>query len=187
MDASQILLPGLVTHLTRHHPGGRRRASPNTGHGIITVFPFATASHYLALSLFVCLFHHSPFPPLAFLARRSIIRAGRKRSPRLARPQPAASRQGNGRIRSLSSTFRRDRARALSILGSANGCGPSPPAFSHPSRFFRQACSKSEQRALRSEELLSSSFPSEPSRAASKQSRRSRVCSTPALVSLSGT
>ena len=29
------------------HPprGGRHRAGPNTGHGIITVFPFATASH----------------------------------------------------------------------------------------------------------------------------------------------
>ena len=45
MDASQILLPGLVTHMTRAtYPEGRTRASPNTGHGIITVFPFATAS-----------------------------------------------------------------------------------------------------------------------------------------------
>ena len=35
-------------------PGGRDRASPNTGHGIITVFPFATAS--LPLLVVVCKF-----------------------------------------------------------------------------------------------------------------------------------
>lgn len=53
MDASQILLPGLVTHMTRRHPGGRRRASPNTGHGMITVFPFATVSLNFAWVFFV--------------------------------------------------------------------------------------------------------------------------------------
>lgn len=45
VDASQVQLPGLVTHMTRDLPlTGRDRASPNTGHGMITVFPFATAS-----------------------------------------------------------------------------------------------------------------------------------------------
>ena len=44
MDTSQILLPGLVTHTTRPRPvKGGGRAGPSAGHGMITVFPFATA------------------------------------------------------------------------------------------------------------------------------------------------
>lgn len=122
VDASQVQLPGLVTHMTRDLPlTGRDRASPNTGHGMITVFPFATASlatrlyfNYYDDSSQILLFICTPKP--FFRSAQQVSRKSLLPLLRLLPPPPLPPPFPIRRRRRSSSSSRRKRQQTVLII-----------------------------------------------------------------------